>query len=554
MTARAIRALVAAIAVGLALPALAQSAWNPSGSGTGYGKADSVAPGSTPTASVSNRSVTVNWPAVAGSVPVAGYVVKRYSTGGAQQTIGAACSGIVAGTSCTETSVPPGNWRYSVTPARQNWRGNESTQSTAVTVSAPALTLSPSNVTSLPQALTGQIMNFVAGQTVTFRLDNQTTGQVLSGSITPTPVPTNGTANVSVTLPAGVSNGSHTIYAIGSGSDVASAAVTVAVPTTITTSAYDWRDASAGAAESNQSNQLAFANDTRTVNTGSWTSSFTATRYLDVDLNSPLRGGSEISSGTINLRLASNATTNACFYLEVRRASNNSVVATHGSSGSPFCTTSPSTQTNFSIPISGLTTGAIANDVRLRIFGRTNTVGGSWTVDQASLSVASNDGNFTLYPNSYTDASTGSSISSPWALAFGDNAFYNNAASGNWQTAYSSARYLKATFPAYVPPGATVRSVTLTHAYRPFTSSRQVCHRVETFAGATPIGTHGTTGAGYSCNTNTSADVTDTIPLPEVDTVAEANSLSARFHMWRSAAGTTQSRTNQVRLSITYVK
>ena len=129
----------------------------------------------------------------------------------------------------------PATGATSVTPARQNWRGHESAQSTAVTVNAPALTLSPTNVTSLPAGAHGVDHELRTGQTVTFRLDNQTTGQVLTGSITPSTVPANGTAAVSVTLPNGVPNGSHTIYAIGSGTDVASTSVTVAVPTTITT-------------------------------------------------------------------------------------------------------------------------------------------------------------------------------------------------------------------------------------------------------------------------------------------------------------------------------
>ena len=553
MISRSTRWLIAVSAVVLALPAFAAASWNSSGSSNAYSKADSIPAGSTPSASVSNRSVTVNWAATGGGVPLQGYVVKRYSAGGAQQTIGSNCTGIINGTSCTENSVPPGNWRYSVTPARQNWRGNESAQSPAVAVNAPALSVSPTNVTSLPQTLTGQITNFVPGQTVTFRLDNQATGVILTGSITPSPVPANGTANVSVTLPNGTSNGSHTIYAVGSGPDVASANVTVAVASTITTSAYDWRDASAGGAEANQSQQLAFASDARTVTTGSWPATFGTSRYLDVDLNSPLRGASQVTSGTINMRLASNTSTNACFYVEARKASDNSVVTTYGSSGSPFCTTSGSTQTNFSIPIAA-TTGALANDLRFRIYGRTNTLGGAWTLDQVSLSVTGGDGNFTLYPNAYSDASTGTAVAVPWSLALDDNSFYNNAATGNWQTAYSATRYLKATFPAYVPTGATVQSVTLTHVYRPLSASRQVCHRVEALNGATVIGTHGSTTSGFSCNSNSTTDLTDSIALPEVDTVAEANSLAVRLHMWRSAAGTTQSRTDQIRLSISYVK
>ena len=96
-----------------------------------------------------------------------------------------------------------------------------------MTVDPPTLNLSSSNVPTVPATRTGTIDNWVPGQTVTFRLDNPTTGTILAGSITPSSVPASGSAAVSVTLPAGTSNGSHTIYAVGSGGDVAAAGVTV---------------------------------------------------------------------------------------------------------------------------------------------------------------------------------------------------------------------------------------------------------------------------------------------------------------------------------------
>ena len=126
--------------------------------------------GGQPSASASNRSVTVSWSATsfAGGPAVAGYVVKRYSTGGALQTIGAGCAGTVSALSCAETAVPPGNWRYTVTPKHGNWLGAESAQSTAVTVASPSLSFSsPTTLTSLPATLAGSIASFVPGQTVT---------------------------------------------------------------------------------------------------------------------------------------------------------------------------------------------------------------------------------------------------------------------------------------------------------------------------------------------------------------------------------------------------
>ncbi len=357
-----------------------------------------------------------------------------------------------------------------------------------------------------------------------------------------------------VTLPDGVQNGSHTIYAVGSSGDVASEAVTVSQPTTsFTTSAYDWRDASAGGAEANASWPFAFASDSRMLSTTNWATAFSTSRYLEVDMNSPIRTGANISGGTINIRFATgNATSlQGCFYVEARKASDGSVLGSYGSSASPYCTTQGATQTNFSIPVGGMS-GSQANDVRYRIFGRTSSVATSWAVDQISLSLTTDDGNFTLYPKRFVDGADTTPATTPWQLELDDDTTLTNAVLGSWTTGYATTRYMKATFPSYVPAGSAVQSATLTHVYRANAASRQVCNYVEIFAGATSIGTHGSSGSDLSCSSSNSADVTDTIPLPEVDTVAEVNSLSARIYMKRSAAGTVQSRHDQVMLSVTY--
>ena len=95
--------------------------------------------------------------------------------------------------------------------------------------------LSPATMTSLPNTLSGSLAQFATGQTVTYRLDNPTTGTVLSATTTPGTIPGNGTASVTVTIPSATTNGSHTVYAIGSAGDQASKSITVNTPT-ITTS------------------------------------------------------------------------------------------------------------------------------------------------------------------------------------------------------------------------------------------------------------------------------------------------------------------------------
>src|SRR5205814_4698375 len=105
--------------------------WNHSGSGAQTAKAVSMPTGNTPTASVSNRNVAVSWTGnrLPGGAGITTYLVKRYDTSGNAQTIGSSCSGTISALTCTETSVPGGTWKYTVTPTLSNWTGAESAQS-----------------------------------------------------------------------------------------------------------------------------------------------------------------------------------------------------------------------------------------------------------------------------------------------------------------------------------------------------------------------------------------------------------------------------------------
>src|SRR5256714_7804756 len=332
------RTIVLALAIALVAPAAEASAsWPGGGSGSQSAKAVSMPTGNPPTTAVSNRSVTVSWTGstLPGGAAISTYVVHRYDTFGNAQTIGSACSGTVSATTCTESSVPGGTWKYTVAPTLSNWTGGESAQSTSVTVASPSLTFSSSTtVTSLPTTLNGTIAAFVGGQTVTFRLDDPSTGTVLSGTLSPTPVPAGGGSSITVTIPAGTTNGSHTVFAIGNSGDVASAGITVAVPYSVTTTAWDLRDASSGV-ELNLSAAPAFA-DARTFATGIWPTAFNTANYLEFNENAALPAGFSVSGATFDFKMAAGAAGDtACFYFEVRRASAGGVVGTRGSTSEP---------------------------------------------------------------------------------------------------------------------------------------------------------------------------------------------------------------------------
>jgi hypothetical protein len=115
----------------LAVPATAS--WSTGGTGEGGARAVAVAAPAAPTTLVTGRSVMLTWtslPVGAGSAD--SYLVRRYdATGTIAQTVGTACSGPRTGTSCTETNVPSGDWRYSISAGKGSWTGPESAQTPA---------------------------------------------------------------------------------------------------------------------------------------------------------------------------------------------------------------------------------------------------------------------------------------------------------------------------------------------------------------------------------------------------------------------------------------
>ena len=214
------------------LPSTAGATWASPGTGRGYASADVAPLGKQPTVSVSGRNVTVSWAAsrFADGTSVNAYLVGRYdAVTNAAATVGAACAGSIASLTCTENEVTPGSWYYRITPKHQSWVGSEGPASSTVVVASPTLTFASAvTITALPSVKTGTIASFVTGEAVTWRLDDPSTGTVLTGSIVPSPVPASGTSSISATFPTGTSDGPHTVFAVGSsGSSVGSASINV---------------------------------------------------------------------------------------------------------------------------------------------------------------------------------------------------------------------------------------------------------------------------------------------------------------------------------------
>src|SRR3954451_20025042 len=138
--------VLAAIAV-LAVGAAAFAYWTPeTGSGgSGSAAATSVNQGPTPAVTTQDgRKVDVSWGAsnLDAGQAVDDYTVKRYDADtDTLATTLASCTGTITGLSCTESNVPTGSWKYTVTPqVGHNWVGHEGDKSGAVTVANGART------------------------------------------------------------------------------------------------------------------------------------------------------------------------------------------------------------------------------------------------------------------------------------------------------------------------------------------------------------------------------------------------------------------------------
>ena len=294
----------------------------------------------------------------------------------------------------------------------------------------------------------------------------------------------------------------------------------------------DVRDASGGAAETNSSDVLSYA-DGLTVTTKSWSSAFAATRFDDFDFSGGRPAAVPVTSATFNFTFApSRANDDACFYVEVRRASTNALLGTHGSSGSPSaCSTGATVAATVSVS-SEVTNTDIANDLRIRVYAN-NSTNRPLKIDLASVSITTPWFTTTLFEKRWDDEANAAAAVVLWPFVATDGTAYMTV--GNLATAFNAARYLKFTPNQAVPAGAAISSAQVQLAYKSATNGDTTCWYFEVYNGATLIGTHGSSGTPVSCNATTSY-VTNTVSIPEVGTVAEANSLVLKAYVRNSGS------------------
>lgn len=212
--------------------------WLADAAGSATVDADTLPAGDVPFAVAAGRNVTVTWDQalLASGDPVQGYHLVRYpSTSATPASMTTTCTGLITALSCVETNVPPGIWRYTVTPVQAGWSGLESPFGAAVTVGDPALTFTSSTtipVGSLPATLNGTLANFVDFEPITFHLDSPS-GPALSGS--PATAGAGGSGSISVTIPSGTDDSPHSVFVVGTAGSVASAAISVVDPPDLST-------------------------------------------------------------------------------------------------------------------------------------------------------------------------------------------------------------------------------------------------------------------------------------------------------------------------------
>jgi hypothetical protein len=181
------------------------------------------------------------------------------------------------------------------------------------------------------------------------------------------------------------------------------------------TPAFQVGDASSGV-EIDRSSPFAFPADGLVTTTSAWLSAFASDRYVDFEFNDSLASGVATSGVGFDIAFASSGAGEACFYFDVRRISTDATLATIGGPSAPVACMTGTTLTTFSVPLPAVVSTTIANDLRIRVFGR-DSAGAPSVVDLATIAGATPHQTFTLYPVMFRDAADTTAENYSWGLA-----------------------------------------------------------------------------------------------------------------------------------------
>ncbi|WP_144876075.1 LamG domain-containing protein [Microbacterium sp. 1.5R] len=175
-----------ALTMSLLAPLGASAFWTATTAPGGAGAAGTttLGAGNTPAVTTQNRnSVVVSWEStnMSNGLAATGYTVSRVDSANVQQTVLTGCSGVVTALTCTETGVPDGLWKYTITPRYQNWTGTPSSASAAVRTDTTAPVNDISLVSSTNASKTGNVVYYRGTVAGSFRLSNALTDAGGSG-------------------------------------------------------------------------------------------------------------------------------------------------------------------------------------------------------------------------------------------------------------------------------------------------------------------------------------------------------------------------------------
>lgn len=316
-------------------------------------------------------------------------------------------------------------------------------------------------------------------------------------------------------------------------------------PGTRTAAAWSVSDASTATA-TDVSDPLAYQ-DARSTTTTAWATTFASNRYLDFDYQASSPAGVAVSGITFSLRLLPTTSTDSiCWYAETRVRSTDTLIAAHGSSGSPLYCETGTTFTTRTVSLTELATSDQLNDLRVRVYGRNTVAARASKVDLATVGATMLSATTTRYGDDLVDAAGGSPATTSWSLAAAGGTTY--ATGNNWKNAYSATRYISFSIDSLgIPAGAVITGATLQFAYGS-PSGSSISWFCDVIAGGSTIATHGSSSAPIS---STTTSRTDAVSLPEVDTVAEANALTIKAYLW-AAANNKPSSHDLVRLDVSW--
>lgn len=231
MSPRRIRTAVVGLVVAVVVvPVVAALAYfTMGGESGGAARADEMAQGNTPTATVRAHTVTLVWElsglADNADVPADGYEIRRYPAVGEAAGEPEECplmpplpllEGPITVT-CMIEDVPSGAWRFTMTPTLNEWRGPESERSAIVEIAPPAVALPEGAfVNALTQPTLGglELSGFRSNEPVELTIEAEDGSTVLA--LDDVVVDLDGNAGLDpVTLPPDLADGRYVVQAVG---------------------------------------------------------------------------------------------------------------------------------------------------------------------------------------------------------------------------------------------------------------------------------------------------------------------------------------------------